>query len=119
MLCPLSMDFWVYSLAMQLLARVPHLLVWAVAIALAVTRLSVHPKASKCLLVGASLGVAGTLFGAGLALLPTYLIKQGSSASDVGLLTGVMSVGNTLVSAVGMAFVVGAVFVERTPRPRQ
>ena len=113
------MDFCVYSLAMQLLARVPHLLVWAAAIALAVTRLNLHPKASKLLLVGASLSVAGTLFGAGLALLPMYLIKHGTSTSDVGLLTGVMSIGNTLVSAVGMAFVVAAVFVERKPSSRR
>ena len=109
------MDVWVYSLAMQLLARVPHLLVWAAAIAFAVARLSLHPKASKWLLVGASLNIAATLFGAGLALLPMYLIKQGTSTSDVGLLTGVMGFGNTLVSAVGMAFVVVAVFVERKP----
>ncbi len=109
------MDVWAIGLGMQLITRLPHLLVWGGAMVLAVLRMQRHPKASKLLLAGASISVVVTLVGTALGLLPGYLIGQGRSPSEISLLMGIIGGGSTLVSAVGLGLVVASVFLDREP----
>lgn len=103
-----------------LLGRLPLLLVWAVGIVVAVVQWQKHSRVSALLVGGLAIllvnAVAGAVFN---GYLPVMLSDGGMMQGSPGKMIAVVSVVQTLVSAIGWVFVLIAVFIARPALPEQ
>jgi hypothetical protein len=89
----------------------PGMLLWVVAIVIAVVRWQNHPLASALLLTG---GVVELMLRAAYVVVPRMMIERHLAAPTLSIVYGVLS----LVGVGASALIVAAVFVERGPKDR-
>ncbi len=94
------------------LSACPAMLVWVVAIVLAVVRWQQHPVASALVLSG---GIIELMLRAAYVAMPRLMHERGMAAPTLAVLYGALG----LVGVAGSALIVAAVFVERGPKDRR
>ncbi len=96
-----------------LVTSLPALIAEVVLLTLALMRWSRHPRVSMLATAGASLLLFDGVFSAFFVLVPLKMQEQGLTAADMGKVLGVMGLARSVIFAVGIGLLVGAVFAER------
>ncbi|MFT3840403.1 MAG: hypothetical protein QM723_25670 [Myxococcaceae bacterium] len=94
------------------LSACPGMLLWIVAIVIAVVRWQHQPVASALVMTG---GVIELMLRAAYVVVPKLMIDRGMAATQLSVIYGVLS----LVGLVGSGLTVAAVFVDREPKDRR
>ncbi len=98
----------------SLLTQLPVILVWLAGFILAVTRWQRHPKSSLFLTLALIIFAGQTLFKSIIDFaLPVYMIQQGGSGSQMGIVFVGLGVLRAIVAAIAWILVLLAVFSER------
>jgi hypothetical protein len=94
------------------LTACPGMLLWVVAIVIAVVRWQSHPVASALVLSG---GIIEVMLRAAYAVVPRLMLDRGMAAPQLSIIYTAMG----LVGLVGSGLIVAAVFVDRGQKDRR
>ena len=100
----------------QLAVRIPVLIVYGVAIALAVARWNRHPQVSMYVVIAMSVLTLELLSGTVLStVLPMKLHESGRSAAQIGVVFAVWGIVTSVISAACWGLIIAAIFSARGP----
>ncbi|RYE89436.1 MAG: hypothetical protein EOO75_11815 [Myxococcales bacterium] len=101
----------------QLIFRLPLWVVWFVAVGLAVSRWKQHPRVSGLVVGAVALLALEAIVGTVVTFAAPVLMRETTSATGISTLLMVYRIVANLVTAVGWAMLLAAVFGWRTPAP--
>ncbi|MBI3185591.1 MAG: hypothetical protein HYZ28_25920 [Myxococcales bacterium] len=95
----------------SLLAHLPLLIAYGVAVSLAVARWHRHPSVSALVVIATAVLLLEALVGRYLGMwLPVRMHQEGRSAAEVGLMLGAYSFGMSVVAAGCWGMLIAAIF---------
>src|SRR5262249_51713111 len=103
-------DFKLQSFLVQLIWHIPTLLILTGGLLIALIKFASHPLPSILTLIGCGSMLLGRLCGMSL----NYVAVYQEAGPDRNTLLQLFGICNTALSAIGLAFLVAAVFVGRT-----